>query len=320
MSESSGTIKLSVLVPAFNMAPYLSQCLDSIIAQKVNFRFQILVAEDSSTDNTKEIARDYEKRYPDLVKVFYNATNLGASRNLCNLIDQVNTELYIQIDGDDYITDNSKLQIQVDAMDKHADCAMCFHNYVFVDSNGNNPRPHTYSFSGDCYLPKDYLLHHDLGPGNLVMVRRSCLPKPLPEWIRYSGFQVDYLVHCLAVVNGKIYYIDKIMTAYRKHAQSITSSTKRKSILEMKISNPENLGGFYRSKGLNEEADFFKSILPKRYMELGYFYLSEGNLLNFARYFLKGFIRTPIFNLKEHKDMIYTASPELARKLKEKLP
>ncbi len=309
-------VKLSVIVPAFNMSRYLAQCLDSILTQEVNFKYQILIGEDSSTDNTKDIAAQYQEKYPDLINVVYNVKNLGPSGNLCKLIELVETEFFIQIDGDDYITDKNKLQVQFDALNAHPDCAMCFHNYAVVDSEGNNPKVHTYSFSGDFILPEDYLLHHDLGPGNLVMIRRASLPKVLPSWIHHCGYQVDYLVHCLAVAEGRVYYIDKVMTAYRKHAQSITTVTKKKYILEMMINNPASLAGFYKTKGLKKESSFFKSLLPNRYMTLGYFYLSENKILYFLYYFFKGFVRHPNFNLKQHKDMVYNASPELAQKLK----
>ena len=309
-------IKLSILVPAFNMERYLAQCLDSILMQQVNFKYQVLLGEDFSTDSTKEIAAQFQSRYPDIIKVFYNDKNLGASGNLCRLIELVDTEFFIQIDGDDYITDKAKLQIQFDTLSANPACAMCYHNYSIVDSEGQNPKLHIPPFPDSLIIPKNYLLHRDLGPGNLVMVRRSALPKVLPNWLHHCGYQVDYLVHCLAAAEGGIYYIDKAMTAYRKHAQSITTVTKKKYTLEMMISNPASLSKFYKSRGLNAESRYFRSLLPERYMTLGYFYLSENKVFSFLYYFFKGFVRNPNFNLKQHKDMVYAASPELAQKLK----
>ena len=320
MDDSSKNVKVSVLVPAYNMAPYLAQCLDSIVAQKTNFKYQILVAEDCSTDNTRDVAQVYEKRYPDLIKVFYNATNLGASLNLCKLIEKVQSELFVQVDGDDYITDNYKLQIQADLMDKHPDCAVCFHNYATVDSNGNNSKNNISSFNGDCVLPNDFLRYHELGPGNIVMIRRSALPGVFPGWMYKCGFQVDYLVHCMAATEGKIYYINKVMSAYRKHPLSVTTVTKKEYFLEMMVFNPRNLSAFYRAKGLKEDAAFFSSLVPGRHMVLAYFYLSQGRILRFIYYFIKGFVKAPILDLKVHKDMVYKASPELAQKLRNYLP
>ena len=204
-------IKLSILVPAFNMERYLAQCLDSILMQQVNFKYQVLLGEDFSTDSTKEIAAQFQARYPDIIKVFYNDKNLGASGSLCRLIELVDTEFFIQIDGDDYITDKAKLQIQFDTLSANPACAMCYHNYSIVDSEGQNPKLHIPPFPDSLIIPKNYLLHRDLGPGNLVMVRRSALPKVLPNWLHHCGYQVDYLVHCLAAAEGGIYYIDKAM-------------------------------------------------------------------------------------------------------------
>lgn len=317
MNELISSPKLSVLVTAYNLAPYLNQCLDSILSQQVTFRYEILIADDNSTDSTRDIIAHYIKKHPDLIKVFHNPINLGFSRNLCSLIDRANGELIIQIDGDDYITDITKLQQQVDVLDNNKDCAICFHNWVSVDSNGNNPTLNTFRFTGSGVLPEDYLLHHNLGPGNLVMIRRSSLPKPLPNWLPGCANNVDYATHCIAASKGSIYYINKPMTAYRKHEHSITSLAKTKAILEMRIFTVAHIAAYYENCGLTQAASFLKSVLPERYMKLGYFYLSKGDVLNFIRFFLKGFIEQPNFNLKAHKDMIYSSfSPQTILNLK----
>ena len=308
--------KLSVLVTAYNIAPYLGQCLDSILAQKVDFTYQILVAEDCSTDDTPIIAENYRKKYPDIIKVFCNKKNLGYSANICNLIQLVQTEYMTQVDGDDYLIDNLKLQLQVDALDANPAYAICIHNYTVVDSMGNNAKPNVYSFTGNQVLPEDYLRQHILGPGNLVMIRRKTLPEKLPDWLPKCGNDVDYAIHCMASTEGKIFYIDKIMSAYRRHAGSITLVTQKKRRLEIRIFIVKNLSCFYKAKGLDEAAKFFRGVLPKRYMTLAYFYLGQGNILNFLKYFFTGFLREPEFSLREHIDMMYGGSPELVQKIK----
>ncbi len=303
----------------YNMESYLAQCIDSILKQEVDFTYEVLVADDCSSDNSREIIREYDKKYPGLVKAIYNPVNLGVSRNLCNLIKQANGDFIIQIDGDDFLTDNSKFQLQVNFLNNNPEFSICFHNMVFVDADGNNSRVHVQSFSGDCELPSNYLPENLLGGCHCVMIRRSALPKPLPEWLPNSGYQIDYLIQCLAAAEGKIYYFDVAMAAYRKHPTSITKTTQQKIGLEMMTFNVENLSNFYKNKRSNHAAGFLRSLLPDRYMILGYFYLSEGDVLYFIRYFFKGFFMRPNFKLRSHKDMIYTASPTLAKKIKKML-
>jgi glycosyltransferase involved in cell wall biosynthesis len=310
--------KLSILVTTYNLERYIKACLDSIISQQVNFKYEILIGEDNSKDGTVEIIKEYELKHPDLFRVFYNNPNLGYSSNLRHLIEQAKGELLIQIDGDDYIIDSTKLQQQVDALDTHKECAICFHNYCIVDSNGENRVDNVYAFKGDAVMPNDYLLKTVLGPGNLAMMRRSALPEIIPTWINLSGNQVDYVTHCMAATEGRIYYIDKIMTAYRKHAGSVTAVESEKKAFTWRVYNIENLAKFYKAKANSlsaEGAAYFKSVLPYRYMSLGYFCLSKGELLNFVRYFGKGFYMRPDFHPRMHKYMLYTAAPELAKKL-----
>jgi hypothetical protein len=147
-------------------------------------------------------------------------------------------------------------------------------------------------------------------------MRRSALPKIMPEWLYNSGFQVDYLIQCMAATQGKMYYSDKVMVAYRKHGTNTTTITNRKRRLEMGTFNVKNLAEFYQSVGAYKGAEFLRSILPKRYMVLGYFYLDQGDFFNFLRYFFTGFIKQPLLKLRDHKDMVYIASPDLAQKLR----
>lgn len=74
-------VKVSVLVLTYKQAKYISKCLDSILSQKVDFRYEIVVGEDCSNDGTKEMLLEYQKLYPDRFVLLLNETNMGPSLN-----------------------------------------------------------------------------------------------------------------------------------------------------------------------------------------------------------------------------------------------
>ena len=114
-------MKASVLVPTYNHARYISQCLDSLISQKTNFEFEIIVGEDDSTDNTRNICKEYEKNYPDSIRLFLNdRSNViylngkpSGRWNLMNLLLHARGEYIAICEGDDYWTDSEKLNKQI---------------------------------------------------------------------------------------------------------------------------------------------------------------------------------------------------------------
>ena len=110
---------VSVLCQTYNHEQYISECLQSIVAQKVNFRYEILVHDDASTDNTANIIRKFEREYPDLIKPIYQEVNQWSLGNKVFSGIQLPrcTGKYIAIcEGDDYWTDPLKLQKQVDIL------------------------------------------------------------------------------------------------------------------------------------------------------------------------------------------------------------
>ena len=104
---------LSVGVLTYNQENYIRKCLDSILMQKTNFKFEIILNDDCSTDKTVEIIKEYEAKYPDIIKPVYQKENQfskgkGILRNF--LLPRINTKYYAFCEGDDYWTDPYKLQ------------------------------------------------------------------------------------------------------------------------------------------------------------------------------------------------------------------
>ena len=121
---------LTVCCVAYNHAPYIRQALDSVLMQKTDFPFEILIHDDCSTDGTTEIIREYEEKYPDIIKLIYETEN-QYSKGIKIIRDCMGPSIqgkYVALlECDDYWTDPKKLQVQISYMEQHPDCSGTFH-------------------------------------------------------------------------------------------------------------------------------------------------------------------------------------------------
>ena len=132
MKSIDNQIVVSIQCLTYNHALYIRQCLDGFVMQKTNFRFEAIVHDDASTDGTQDIIREYEKKYPDIIKPIYQKENQyskGIPGFITNLVSSKCKGKYIAIcEGDDYWIDPNKLQMQVDFLESHPEYSMCFHD------------------------------------------------------------------------------------------------------------------------------------------------------------------------------------------------
>ncbi len=112
-------IAVSVAVITYNMQRYLPQLLDSILMQKTNFKYEIVVDDDHSPDNSREILLDYQKRYPDKMVLSFRDTNVGGSKNMYGVLKQCRGKYIAILEGDDWWEVDDKLQYQYDFMEVH---------------------------------------------------------------------------------------------------------------------------------------------------------------------------------------------------------
>ena len=139
-------VLVSICCITYNHAPYIRQCLDGFIMQKTNFKYEILIHDDASTDGTADIIREYEAKYPDIFKPIYQTENqyskgknISATYNWPRAIGK-----YIaQCEGDDYWTDPLKLQKQVDFLEANPAYGL-IHTKVYHQIDSNIHEDHIY--------------------------------------------------------------------------------------------------------------------------------------------------------------------------------
>ncbi len=132
---------VSIVCDVYNHEPFLRKCLDGFVMQQTNFPFEILVHDDASTDHSADIIREYEAKYPDLFRPIYEKENQYFKQHLWADIQFPRAKgKYIAIcEGDDHWTDPLKLQKQIDYLESHPECALCFHNAILHWDNEGQP-------------------------------------------------------------------------------------------------------------------------------------------------------------------------------------
>lgn len=210
---------VSVSCIAFNHEPYIRQALDSFLMQKTDFDYEILIHDDASTDRTADIIRSYEKRFPDKIKAVYQTEN-QYSQGISNISGAFNFPRakgkYIAMcEGDDYWTDPLKLQRQVDYMENHPECTMCFHA-ACIESEDKALRARVirpYNRSRICTAEEVIDKKANYPTASLMFT--SSLGKQLPQYYHQCPVG-DVPIHIFMASKGTVYYIDRIMSVYRQ--------------------------------------------------------------------------------------------------------
>jgi glycosyltransferase involved in cell wall biosynthesis len=213
---------LSVCIITYNQEKYIAQTLDGILMQQTNFDVEVVIGEDCSTDNTKNIIVDYAAQYPGKIKLLPRTQNFGVRKNFEQTLLAC-TGKYIAIcEGDDYWTDNNKLQKQVDFLEANDEYKICFHNTAIVyedtgkTENANKPdQPETTSMI-------DLIDHWYMMTCSMVFRNEV---KVFPSWFT-KAFNTDYALQMLIMGNGgKIGYLPDTMAVYRKHSEGESART-----------------------------------------------------------------------------------------------
>lgn len=220
------TPKVSVCMITFQHADFIRQSLDGVLAQKTDFDFEVVLADDCSTDGTDRIALEYQQKYPDRVRVLLARENLGRHTkgghiNLMRALQACRGQYVAILEGDDYWIDPEKLAIQTGYMEQHPDCAVSTHNMniLYPDGFQEISRTHVTQTIYDL----EETLEHFIVPTASVMIPRSRLPLPFSSWTYDLPGLAGYLVYHAMMGGGHMKFIPRVMGVYRMHPGGVHS-------------------------------------------------------------------------------------------------
>lgn len=223
--------KVSVIVPTYNHELYIRKALDSIVSQKLDYDFEVIVGDDCSKDNTPDIVREYGEKYSDIMRVYLREKNLGAKMNAYDLMMKCKGEYIAFLEGDDYWTDEYKLKKQVEFLDENPDYIGCAHRFIVVDKNEKqyNDRDFLIQFiEGNIYTVKDFEDGRLVSHLNSLVYRniyRDLGKKFRRYWCGFDNVAGDVAINLMLVsVGEKIYCMDDTMSCYRKVTDNTSTS------------------------------------------------------------------------------------------------
>lgn len=272
---------VSVCVPAYQHEEFIAECLDSILMQKTNFPFEIVIGEDESSDRTRDICIEYAKKYPDKIRLFLR------DRKTSQLYDE-NGELlcrfnvkwlrksargkYIALcEGDDYWTHEYKLQKQVDFLETHPDYSVCFHNAEVIYSSKPDTHPFSTIQEGE-YTGVD-IYETRLIPTASVVFVAECIENK--DYVFNANFFFGDLILFLTLAeSGKLWYFNEIWSVYRKHSGGMMHDV---------FDDPENVREFIiHHKQIIE-------VFPDKYRKPGHKIISWFYFILFRKTFKTNF-------------------------------
>ena len=224
-------IKVSVCVATYNHEKYIAECLQSLVDQKTNFRFEVIVGEDCSTDSTREIVREFAEKYPDIIVPIYHEENVGGNKNYLATHDAAKGEYIAHMDGDDYALPG-KLQAQADFLDDNASCNIVWHRMKIVNKEGeyvSDDLIDLKKLTSPRFFIKDLLMLGAVACHSSKMyrksVRRTCF---LPHRV------IDFYFDVLMLETGYGYYFDGFFGAYRIGV-GVTTNRELTSGVQLKV-------------------------------------------------------------------------------------
>ena len=269
-------IVVSINTLTYNHEKYIAQCIEGILLQKTNFAFELLIHDDASTDRTAEIIREYEEKYPLIIKPIYQTENQwakGIKNSVTYQYPRAKGKYIAICEGDDYWVDENKLQIQVDFLENNSDYGMCYTKTKQYVQNIQKFRKKDFGsyFNGF----EDLLINGNKIPTLTAVYKKELLQKyQLEIQPANKGWLMgDYPMWLYFSHESKIKFFDKVTAVYRVLENSASHSVDVEKQFRFE-KNTEEIKEFYSKlyevhyDSLADEIIYFRiyvNILTKKF-------------------------------------------------------
>lgn len=262
----TGGVRVSVCMVTYNQEKYIAQAIESVLMQKTDFKFQLLIGDDASTDKTPQIVREYAEKYPEIIKPVFHEKNIGAGNNSISLYKTVDTEYVAICDGDDYWVDENKLQKQVDFLDRNKGYNIVFTKSLVKYENQKQKKEYLPSkaalkgfYKRGYLMARDVIYYNDITPVSLMW--RWKLKNGFPEG--YSDkIMGDYVLNMIHAKDSKIAFLPFVSAVYRRHPASIWASVEDSAMRYKKYAeNLINTQLFVKAYYKNKYAKDFNYVI-----------------------------------------------------------
>jgi glycosyltransferase involved in cell wall biosynthesis len=212
---------VSVLLITYNHAKFVAQALDSVLMQQADFDFEVVAADDGSTDGTFAIIKKYAER-DSRIRVLSSDSNAGISRNYQRGFAACRGEFVAVLEGDDYWMSPRKLDLTAEFLRRNPTCSFCFHRIIRYD-----PYPETVMLFPPQWTVEQQLTVRELAKGNFVGGFSTCVyRRKIIEALPSTLWRLDireWFFNIVVAEHGPIGYLPQILSIYRAHEGGIWS-------------------------------------------------------------------------------------------------
>lgn len=237
-------VVLTIIMSNYNQEKYIEKAIESVLAQKVNFKYQLIITDDCSTkDNSVQLIKKYAEKYPEIIHPLYNNENGGYLVNILRAKEITKTPYFCLLDADDYYTDTNFLQRSFDYLQNHPDYVIYYENVNYLYEDGReepfiNPKELSRTFELKDYFSEDIIIVQTTGQ----FFRNVIYSKGIPEIVSKSvgtdserSFEGDYDRFVMHLKYGKAYFNNQICGVYRILSSGIWSRLRalKKELLQL---------------------------------------------------------------------------------------
>lgn len=242
-------ILLSVYCLAYNHENYIEKALEGFVNQKTNFKYEVFVHDDCSSDNTSSIIKRYASAYPEIIKPIFQKENQyskGVSISTEIILPYMKGKYVAVCEGDDYWCDENKLQMQVEFLENHSDYVACVHNSFEYNCKTNRQKI-MYKTKKDYDITfKDVIEGGGVCYQTSSLVYRREFMTNRPDFFKVIAPVGDWPLSIYLTLNGKIRFFGKTMSVYRIYTNNSWTSI--------------NFDLNQKKKHLEKEKDFLSAV------------------------------------------------------------
>lgn len=306
---------VSICTLAYNHEPYIRQCLEGFMIQKCNFKFEVLIHDDASTDGTAGIIREYEEKYPEIIKPIYQKENQYSQGIFIGVNFQYPRVLgkYIALcEGDDYWTDPLKLQKQVDFLEANSEYGMCYTQCKRFNQELNKFEKNNW---GGPFESFSEFWKQNCVPTLTVVYRKDLCMKYVEDVLasNHNWKMGDYPMWLWFAYESKIKFFKEVTGVYRVLRNSATHNVSLEKNLEFMMSLWDIKEYFNKKFSLNKNKQFFERNRWFMYLRT---YSLYANFKSFIQVWLSGVFKNPSYLLyrNSYKYFLFFFLPELKYK------
>ncbi|HUS03587.1 MAG TPA: glycosyltransferase [Chitinophagaceae bacterium] len=214
---------VTVCIITYNHKNFIAEAIESVLQQKADFYWSIVIADDFSTDGTRNIVIEYAKKYPDKISLILQEKNVGLQQNFVDLFTFPRSKYVAFLDGDDIWLDEYRLEKQVRFLEENHDYSMVYGKYTLMNENGKAYKENKLPGYKSGYIFHDVIQYKYLPPMTASLMRNDLIKVIYKDRTKPG---IDYYLIAMLCKDHKAFFINENYFCYRINEASITSSHK----------------------------------------------------------------------------------------------